>query len=187
MSRTVSIRRSLLTNLILVVLLLGVAILGVSFASARRATQSFSQSLIDQALSRTEVELRGFFDPVRRQLGILRELAGSGGLDQMDPAALDQLFGGIMRQHPWITSCMVADHSGVEHLLLREQGRWHSRQTLDPGGSGQVLWRAWTDEEPTAVESSEMLDYDPRTRPWYIGAVEKLDPPLDGDARDERG
>ncbi len=75
---TVSIRRSLLTNLVVVVLLLGVTILGMTYAGSRSQLQRFSQSLIDQTSSRTELELRRFFDPVSRQLRALQELGESG-------------------------------------------------------------------------------------------------------------
>ena len=45
---TISIRRSLLTNLIAIVLVLGVAILAMTFVGSRGTLRRFSQSLIDQ-------------------------------------------------------------------------------------------------------------------------------------------
>ena len=97
--KTISIRRSLLTNLVVVVLLLGVTIFGMTFMGGRAALQRFSQSLIDQASARTELELRRFFDPVSRQLRLLQELGESGRLDLDDPEALNAMMGAFMTQH----------------------------------------------------------------------------------------
>ena len=175
MARTRSIRRSLLTNLIAVVLLLGIAILAMTFVGSRRALRRFSQSLIDQTLFRVEVELDGFFDPVSRQLRTLRAWGEAGLLDLDDPAGLNTRLAGFMQEHRWITSCMVADGRGREHMLLRLDGGWRNRQTFDPEGTRRARWWEWTDEAPAPVESEETLDYDPRKRPWYQGAAAKLE------------
>ncbi|MCP3979103.1 MAG: SpoIIE family protein phosphatase [bacterium] len=170
MVRTVSIRQSLLRNLTAIVLVLGLAILAMTFVGGRNATRGFSQALIDQTLSRTEAHLSGFFDPVERQLELLREWGEAGRLDLDDPHGLNEILGGFMRRHPWVTSCMVADDTGREHLLLRAGDDWQSRQTLDPDGTRRVIWRDWSAESPSPTETVETLDYDPRTRPWFGGA-----------------
>ena len=172
---TVSIRRSLLTNLVAVVLLLGVTILGMTYAGSRSQLQRFSQSLIDQTSSRTELELRRFFDPVSRQLRTLQELGESGRLDLDDPEALNALMGAFMQQHRWVTSTMVADGTGREHMLLRTDVRWRNRQTLGSKGSGRTVVWEWAESPERRAESEETLDYDPRGRPWYRGAVENME------------
>ena len=106
--RLVSIRRSLLTNLVAVMLLLGAAIVTVSYLGGRRAVRRFSESLIDQTLHRVEIELQAFFDPVHRELGTLRARGESGMLDTDDPATLNQLLEPMMRQCAWISSAMIA-------------------------------------------------------------------------------
>ena len=81
MASTVTIRRSLLTNLILVVVLLGLGIITMMALSTRRAVQELSGSLIQQASRRTEVKLQGFFLPVNRQIEAVRMWGESGLLD----------------------------------------------------------------------------------------------------------
>ena len=71
MARTVSIRRSLITNLTVVVVLLGISVLAMVLLGGHRASRRFAQSLIDQTIKRTESRLRGFFDPAPLQLEIL--------------------------------------------------------------------------------------------------------------------
>lgn len=172
--KTVSIRRSLLTNLVGIVLMLGVTIFGMTFLGARAAQQRFSQSLIDQASARTELELQRFFDPASRQLRQLQELGEAGRLDLDDPEALNAAMAAFMHQHPWVTSAMVADGTGREHMLLREGERWRSRQFGGPRGAGRALWWEWTEIAERRSETEETLSYDPRERPWYVGATESM-------------
>ncbi len=166
--QTVSIRRSLLTNLVAIVLLLGLTIFGMTFLGGRSALQRFSQSLIDQASARTELELRRFFDPVSRQLRVLQELGESGRLGLDQPGDLNATMAAFMAEHPWVTSVMVADGDGREHMLLREEGRWRNRQFA----GSRAIWWEWAEDETRRTASEEPLDYDPRERPWYVGAVE---------------
>ena len=169
--RTVTIRRSLLVNVVLVVVLLGAAIVGTSYLGSKRAVTRFSKSLLDQTLHRVEVELEGFLLPLERRLLTLRRWGETGVLDLDDPERLDRLLQPVMRAVPWISSVMIADEGGREQMLLRDGPSWRSRQTRRDEWGGEVLWREWSDGDPAVAERTEQLDYDPRTRPWYTGAV----------------
>jgi serine phosphatase RsbU (regulator of sigma subunit) len=170
---TVSIRRSLLTNLVTIVLVLGIAILAMTFVGSRRTLRRFSQSLIDQTLSRVVVQLDGFFDPVVRELETLEAWSRDGLLNVDDPADLNARLSAFMRKHPWVTSCMVADSTGREHMVLRQGDRWRNRQLDQVEGEGRARWVEWTDAQPEPVVSEEVLDYDPRVRPWFQGATSR--------------
>ena len=173
MPQPTSIRRSLLVNLIAAVLLLGAAIIGMTFVRTRGTMERISESLITQTLARSEVELRAFFDPVRRQLLELRDLSGAG-LDNVAPEDLDDLLSSFMRGHGWVSATMIADERGSEHMLLRTGTEWRSRRT--PAGDQERASeiRTWSDGAPDAVYSSEASDYDPTRRPWFRGAVDEL-------------
>jgi hypothetical protein len=66
LSKPAPIRRSLLVHLLIVVGLLSVATVTTMWLSARRAVQKLSSSVIEQALDRAVLELRGYFDPDER-------------------------------------------------------------------------------------------------------------------------
>jgi serine phosphatase RsbU (regulator of sigma subunit) len=180
---TVSIRRSLLTNLVAIVLVLGVAILAMTFVGSRRTLRRFSQSLIDQTLSRVVIQLDSFFDPVVRQLQTLEAWSRNGLLDLDDPADLNARLSGFMQEYPWVTSCMVADDRGREHMVLRQGDRWRNRQLVQDENTGRAQWLEWTAAEAEPVETEEILDYDPRVRPWYRSAVSRLESSPSGSAR----
>ena len=170
MARTVPIRRSLATNLVLIVLLLGGAILALTYLGSQRAVRGFSQSLIEQTVERVDAQLAGFFGPVTQQLFYLRQWSEAGLLDLDDPAAIDELLKPMMRQYPWVTSTMVANDAGLENMLLRAGDRWTGRQVRVGPSGGQARWRRWSDDAEPSI-SEELLDYDPRERPWFQGAA----------------
>ena len=120
--KTVSFRRSLLTNLLAMVLLLAVAIFLMTALSSRRVVWSLSESLIEQASRRTELKLRGFFQPVERQTRGLRSLGESGMLDIDDPDQLRPLFQSLLGEYPSNSAVFVADDRGREDAfeLARE-------------------------------------------------------------------
>ncbi len=64
MNGAVSIRRSLLGNLIVMIVLLSVAIQGTMILAARRVVRTLSASLIEQTLDQSEAQVQRFFDPV---------------------------------------------------------------------------------------------------------------------------
>ena len=171
MRRSVSIRRSLLRNLLLIIVLLSGAILGTSVLVARQAAKSLSRSLITQTLDRSEGQLEQFFNPVVYGLQVARSWGRSGMLDADDPQQLRGLFIPLMTRCPQVSSLMVADERGREFMLLRSAGRWSIRQTRRDEWGDRTHWLEWTDEQPEPVESWRELDYDPRRRPWFTGAM----------------
>ena len=72
MKRLVPIRRSLLVNLLLVILLLSGAILATTVFEARQVIQSLSASVINQTMHEMEARLQRFFDPATRGLQMVR-------------------------------------------------------------------------------------------------------------------
>ncbi len=174
MSRPVSIRRSLLLNLVVVIVLLSVAIFATTVLGTRRAVRTLSQALITRTLDQTEARLGQFFDPVVGGLLVTRSWGSAGLLDADDPQSLNALVVPLMRQYPQVSSLMVADGRGREHMVLRAGGRWSTRQTRRDEWGVRTRWWEWTDENPQPVESWRELDYDPRVRPWYRGAMENL-------------
>lgn len=172
MARTVSIRQSLLRDLLLVILLLSGGILASTVFAARQTVEALSRAYMGQAIEATNARLEGFFSPVRRELRMLGAWGEAGLLDTDDPAALNRLLVPLLRLHPQIASLMLADARGREYLLLREGERWRNRNTRRDEWGTRTRWLEWSDDAPEPVEAWHELDYDPRERPWYQGALQ---------------
>jgi serine phosphatase RsbU (regulator of sigma subunit) len=171
--RAVSIRRSLLVRVSLLIVLLSGAILATMLAGERQAVHSLSRSLIAQSIEQTVERLQRFFDPVVAGLALLRSWGEAGLLEDGDPAALHRLLVPIMRPYPQISAVLMADERGREYMLLRHGEHWRGRRTRKDAPGGRTLFVEWRDSVPGPASSWRELDYDPRTRPWYRGAAQR--------------
>ncbi len=176
MPATRTIRKSLLWNLILLIVLLGGSIVTVSVVGVRRAVGTLSRALIDGTLDRTESELREFFEPVRRSLLLVKSWGEGGQIRIESTEDMIELFQPVILQHPQISSLIVADERGHEFMLLRRKGGWHVRQTGAEEDLAVKIYTTWEDGEVArrAIRRRDEVgrEYNPKTRPWYVGAVE---------------
>src|SRR3984893_2456510 len=171
MVRSVSIYQSLLGNLALVIVLLSGAIMALTFIGSRATVERLSGVILRETIGQTEGELRHFFEPVIRDLGVMRAWGEVGLLDDGDAAAMNRLVGPLLRADPQLSAVMVADERGREHIVFRFGDAWSSRQTRRDAWGDHAAWLEWTDARPEPVASRRASDYDPRRRPWYQGAV----------------
>lgn len=172
MARPVSIRRSLLGNLVAVIIVLSAAIMGTTLVAARRVVRTLSASLIMRSIDQTEARLRQFFSPVVGGLTIAASLGDDGLLSMDQPEKLNQLIVPLMKEYPQVSSAYIADTEGNEHMVIRTGQRWRNRQVRRGAGDDRAQWWEWTEQQPTPTTSFETIDYDPRRRGWFAGAVE---------------
>ena len=184
MKSAVSFRRSLLSNLMVMLVLFSVAVQGTMFLAARRTVRTLSAAVIEKALDQTESQLNRFFDPVVSGINFVRSWGESGLLFDEKPLDLDdvnlqatEVIGSInsqliplMQQSRHISSILLADERGREHMILRIGESWSIRKTRRDLWEDEVLFIKWSDAEPEYKVSRSNLIYDPRSRPWYVGA-----------------
>ena len=169
--RSLSIYQSLLANLVVTIVLLGGAIMALTFMGSKATVERLSRSILRETIGQVHVELRRFFEPVISQLGVIRAWEESGLLQPDDAAAMNRLLTPLLRSNPQISAVMVSDERGRQHILFHVGETWQSRQTRRDVWGGRVAWLKWSDARPEPVASWEDDDYDPRQRPWYEGAV----------------
>ena len=173
MVRPVSIRRSLLVNLVGVIIGLSAMIIVVSAVGSRRAVSRLSGSVITRTTAEVQQRLRNFFDPVVGGLQIVRSWGRAGLLELDRPERLAAQLSPFIREYHQVSSILVADGRGREYMLSWTDGGWLSRQ-LNPDEWGpRARVSRWTDDQPEPVVSWRELQYDPRARPWYKGAVRR--------------
>ncbi|MDX2312920.1 MAG: SpoIIE family protein phosphatase [Gammaproteobacteria bacterium] len=170
MVATVSIYRRLLTRFLPVIVLLGAAIMLTTFVGARRTVQSLSADVIAQITNEVQARLEQFFEPAFSGLALARAWGEAGHLVIEEAERVNEILAPIMRQYPQITSVLVADERGREHMLLRIGDVWSNRRTRPDQWGTRSRWIEWKDGEQPSEEWRE-LDYDPRERPWYRGAM----------------
>jgi hypothetical protein len=134
---------------------------------ARRERNQLSRQLIATASDGVESELESLLQPVRGSLLAASDWAEAGHLDSDDPQVLSSFFVPLIDRFPVISSVIRADAEGHEYMLLRTGDGWQVRWR-EPAGPAQFQKLA---VDGTVVEAwTETIDYDPHTRPWYVGA-----------------
>ena len=169
--RSVSIYRSLLGSLALVVVLLGGATVALTFAGSQQTAERLAGVMLEKTVNQAALNLRRFFEPVSRNLELLQAWEASGSLDSEDAAAVNRLLVPLLRANRQLSALMVADERGREHILFHFGDVWRSRQTRRDVWGDRAAWLEWTEEQPEPVASSKRSDYDPRRRPWYREAL----------------
>ena len=174
-SKSISIRQSLLRNLLLLVLAVSGAVLVVTILAGRNIVREISHTVIDSAATQTRMELDHFFETIHHQVLISQSWAADGLLDAGDPQALNAKFVPVLRNNPQISSMMVTDSAGVGYVLLRDAldpDKWMNRVVRVGAEGSTAEYRYWNDRAGTVREEKSEIDYDPRTRIWYSGSLE---------------
>jgi serine phosphatase RsbU (regulator of sigma subunit) len=95
---------------------------------------------------------------------------------------MNRVFVPLLRSDRHLSAVMIADERGREHILFHLGDDWHSRQMARDLRHDRAAVTEWSEQEPIPRVTWRDLDYDPRTRPWYRGAVGLSAAPLDASA-----
>jgi serine phosphatase RsbU (regulator of sigma subunit) len=181
-ARSVTFYQSLLVNLAAAILLLGGTVIALTFLGSHRAVSHLSGVVLDQTIARIELRLEQFFAPPVRRLRLLESWGAAGLLPVQDTAAMNRLLAPLLQSDPHVSAVMVADERGREHILFHSGKAWWSRQMLRDLRHDRAVVTEWSEERPVATVAWRHLDYDPRGRPWYRGAIAMRQPRTAQDA-----
>lgn len=140
------------------------------FGMGPMATQ-VAESQFSAAGAEVVASLDNVFRPTERFLLLTRQWVAAAPPDLETPDAFNRLFQPILEGAPEATSAVAGTADGDGWMLLqRPDGSWMNRLTSlktwdnrhlfferSAGGSVNRYWKA--------------MDYDPRLRAWYVGAV----------------
>lgn len=165
---------------ILCVLVMVGAILGIavySYTQNRRDALALSNNLIRFLDGRIAAQVATHLAPVsemvRLAAGVLdNETFGADRRKNTEPLAIQTL-----KTYPQIVAVNAGDPSGNFLMVKRmPDGSFHTK-TIERNGNGTlVTWvRRDTAGNTIKVENSSDDSYDPRVRPWYLGALEVQD------------
>ncbi len=169
---SVSIRKSLVLNISSLMLLLGGSIFIVMFYGTQRQVSTLSTQLVQRTLLQTHSELERYLRPVTRSLGVAYHWSTTGVFDLHDAREMRHLLQPVLTEFPQMSSFMIANDSGEEYMLLRTDDHWRERETRINDWQDKSRIRAWGKDQAPQTDW-ETLNYDPRSRPWFVGAVER--------------
>jgi serine phosphatase RsbU (regulator of sigma subunit) len=173
-----------MTNLAVVVVTLGLAIVLMMALSTRRVIRTMSESIIHQTSRRTELKLRTFFGPVSNQVDSLRGWGETGELDIDQVKRLPYIFEELLREFPHSAAVYVADELDREIYVSRRGSSWLRREMNVSERGGVAVITEWSEEDPAPRVREETLEYRASTRPWFQGAVELMNTSVEAETED---
>ncbi len=115
-----------------------------------------------------------FFSQVDRIARDVRDWGRNRHYNIDDVWQLNHLFTAFLDRRPQIKFLVLAEDSGRETLLLKmPDNEWQNRITNPAQWGKRQQWLEWQDLDTLRTERWTDTDYDPRTRPWYQGAMQQ--------------
>lgn len=170
----VSFRVSLLRNLMILIAALAASILIVSFLGARSAIRTLCQDLVNSGTDYVESNVNAFFEPVPPVLILLRKWSESGLLETDDTSRLNEALIPILDSLPQISGIGIGFSDGSGYFLARDPesspGTFQVQLVSAETTGKSSRWISGVGDEKEESEEVREDAYDPRKRPWYLGA-----------------
>jgi diguanylate cyclase (GGDEF)-like protein/PAS domain S-box-containing protein len=170
--RSTSLRRSLFLRFgFLITGAVALFALGYVYFGVRPVVLRIADSHFAVAAEEVEASLNRIFSPAESLIGIASRWAVEPGFAVDRPAEFNFLFRPVMEQMHQITSVVAGTSDGQGWMLLKLPDRlWRNRITDIPGNGKEQHFFEWRDGS-LLKEYREVIDYDPRDRPWFKGAM----------------
>jgi len=132
---------------------------------------------VAQAARAVAVRLRRDVQQIEQLLLTAADWGRNGVLDTRDVRAFNRLMRPILDNDPRLSTALLAADDGSELMLLEQPGeKWSNRITAPADQPGaRHRWLLWHGDDPQATEEDRPSSYDPRQRPWFIGATNTAD------------
>ncbi len=162
------------------VVLMVAAVLAIAFYSHRanrHGALALSEDLLAALDSRIALAVSAYLDPAARAVRIAREVVKDGAMGS-GRASAEALAMSALNEIPQIAIFSFADSDG-NYIMVRHgkaAGGIDTKFIRNAPGPRSVTW-VRRDAAGTVVarEEDPADSYDPRTRPWYIGALDTDD------------
>lgn len=168
-----SFRLTLSSVLVALVTLAVFAIGAVSLRLGSESATELSQQVLEQTLHRVDLRVRSFLRVAVRQSQLSERLLQSGQLPATDFAALSRHFTQAMEVHKDLTNLgLGVEATGEFCMVARKSNALSSvNYVREPDGTMRVdLYEPHADGR-RLVGHKPFDGYDPRRRPFYVGAV----------------
>ena len=169
--KPMTIRRKLLASVLVLNLLSLGSLLVLALMGSHYVASYLATSVIQQTQAKVHIQVHSLFTSVSSELVRLQNGIELGLIDLDKPDELNRLLQATFEDQTQISAVMIATQTGREHLLLRLPDKWQMRRTSNLEFDGNFTFWQWETASYLYQQHQEKLDYDSRTRPWYIGAM----------------
>jgi adenylate cyclase len=172
-----------------VVLCVGLALVFLSFDRAKAITRTAALTFIDRVAEHTAERVDGQFNEVLSALEVLKQLPSVEAGAISDNQSLYAILAVLLRQHEQLYNLYVGYDDGA-FIELDALDRAGPAVRAQLGAPATAAFRLTVMDRPfesstrvrttyflstdlkTLTQAQREADYDPRNRPWYLGAFE---------------
>ncbi len=173
--------RLFLVALILVILTSAGAavVILVSQRASSHAVETLSTSFMKEVAARARSATLAYLDAGPTGLEVIRRLALKGWVEAADEEILERQFRSLLAAHDEIEMLNFGQPDGEFMMAKRmPDGSFSTKWVRRQGGVVESVWKhdnpAWGAQAAYADRrEAAALAYDPRTRPWYLLALER--------------
>ena len=163
-------------SFIISVLAISVVVLFGLLVNMSNTAESLAISLIDRTTKDANSNFDNYFDRLKGNLLATKQLCDQGIIDASMNAENEPYFLPIINNYPQVNTIALVHTNGHECSLINEDTMWMSNVVYETQDSGMVIERTrWKGDLFNKEIIKEWSDYnsayDPRTRPWYNGAM----------------
>jgi adenylate cyclase len=158
------------------VVLIVATIVGIAFysyQSNRSDALSLSEDLIEALDQRVRTEVQAYLTPAAHAVGTLAGILPNDGLSPAGRPVLEKLAMQLLQDQPQLASLYVGDPEGNFLMVQRSpEGTLGTKVIEHDGAERRVTWyRRNQAGQVETIEEDPADTYDPRSRPWYRGAI----------------
>ncbi|MGD9057701.1 MAG: adenylate/guanylate cyclase domain-containing protein [Desulfobacterales bacterium] len=163
---------------VIVVLAALLAIIVYSYFSNRRDALALSQEVLGAIERRIAGELDAFIVPIEDTVQLTADFLENTPFDIHNRDLLEPLAFRVLDNLSQVSNFIVGDLQGNFLMIARQpDGSLHTKIIERSGGAARTTWIR-RDPAGSVVDEETVFDdpYDPRERPWFIGAVKSQEP-----------
>ncbi|MBP7283652.1 MAG: Cache 3/Cache 2 fusion domain-containing protein [Leptospiraceae bacterium] len=150
------------------------AVTAFSYYKNSRAILSLTEDLIDQINNRVIQKTTSYLFTAVDMTELSSKVAGEGSKTLLDNPGLNSLMINILILHPQLTMFNIGNERGDFLQQKRMNDGTIATKTIDRSKKEPIVkWKYRNDIGQIIKEEITQEKYDPRERPWYIGAKEK--------------
>ncbi len=172
-----AVRAFNLRNLVIFVMPVSIAVLIIMLFNFSQTVEHLSHELIKRTINKTQMELTEFFDPVKSNLLVTKDLGLGGSYQNLDVQQLNPQFIPYLKNSSQVSSMLIANTSGEEFMLLEEDSTWQNRLTKNTEVGKEVMRYRWSyDAYLEGIMLSEWkkpedVGNNPLTKTWFLEAI----------------
>ena len=168
-----NIRSKLLRDIISLVMIIIIILTSIIFYQSKKVQQQISETIITDTTDVVKRRFSRFIEPIEAYIHVGSQWGQKGFYTTLSDETLTTIFMPMMNAYSHISGIILANSRGEEFFLHRHENTWSSTR-LEIGQKQTIKhWRGWIDTTKPPQEKDIIVDYDPRTRPWFQKALKK--------------